>query len=226
MIRQRKPPALAILALTCVAACPAQTQQVESNAVSPAIDYHLSATTEILLTSEAGDRIATKRNVQFRTGRPSGTTIWIRPDIVKQTIVGIGSSFTESSAFVLAHLDPEARAEVMDRIFSERGANFSLTRTPIGSTDFSVVGKQSYADVAGDASLEHFSIAHDEDGFATAEYPGIKDEAFDLLPMIKEAMAIKSRQRDEDLRIVASGLDRTAVDEGHRGLVCAGESGE
>ncbi|MGB5470541.1 MAG: glycoside hydrolase family 30 beta sandwich domain-containing protein [Woeseiaceae bacterium] len=168
------------------------------------VDYRVLMTTEILVTSEAGDKIATKENVSFRVGDPRGTTIVVSPGIVKQTIVGIGSSFTESSAFVLAHLEPEARAEVMDRIYSEQGANFSLTRTPIGSTDFSVAGKYSYANVAGDRSLEHFSIAVDQDGFATTRYPGIRDGSFDLLPMIKQAMAIKNQQDDDELRIVAS----------------------
>ena len=168
------------------------------------IDYHLSATTEVLLTSEAGDKMTTSENLPFDRSPSSGTTIIIRPDIVKQTIVGIGSSFTESSAFVLAHLEPDKRAEVMEEIFSERGANFSLTRTPIGATDFSVVGKYSYADVAGDETLRHFSITPDKDGFRSSDYPGIKDERFDLLPMIKEAQAIKSRQESGELRIIAS----------------------
>jgi glucosylceramidase len=172
-------------------------------ACSGDVDSHLS-TTEILVTSEAGDKIASKDNVSFTAGDPRGTTVLVNPDIIKQTMLGVGSSFTESSAFVLAHLDPDARAEVMQRIYGEQGANFSLTRTPIGSTDFSVIGRYSYAEVAGDRSLEHFSIAPDEDGFPMAEYPGIRDEKFDLLPMIKQAMAIKKKQDDSDLRIVAS----------------------
>ena len=95
------------------------------------INYHLSATSEILLTSEAGDKLATKNNQPFREGAASGTRIIVRPDKVKQTIAGIGTSFTESSAFVLAHLAPAQRREVMERIYGERGANFSLARTPI-----------------------------------------------------------------------------------------------
>ena len=88
------------------------------------LNNHLTTTTEILVTSEAGDKLATKENVSFQVGDPSGTTVVVSPDIVKQTIVGIGSSFTESSAFVLAHLEPAARAEVMEKIFSEKGAIF------------------------------------------------------------------------------------------------------
>ncbi|MGB5510538.1 MAG: glycoside hydrolase family 30 beta sandwich domain-containing protein [Woeseiaceae bacterium] len=156
------------------------------------------------MTSEAGDKITLKENQRFREGPADGTVVVIRPDIVKQTITGIGSSFTESSAFVLAHLDVERRLEVMDKVFSEGGANFSLTRTPIGATDFSVEGKYSYADVSDDKELEHFSIAPDLDGFAATEYSGIKDENYDLLPMIKEALAIKHSQSDKNLRIIAS----------------------
>lgn len=168
------------------------------------INYHLSATTEVLLTSEAGDKLASKENLPFRNGIGRGTKVVIRPEVLKQTISGIGSSFTESSAFVLAHLGKDKRLEVMEKIFSDSGANFSLTRTPIGSTDFSVEGKYSYADTAADTALEHFSVAVDKDGFSTDKYPGIKDEAYDVLPMIKEALGIKKAQADKDLMIIAS----------------------
>ena len=162
------------------------------------------ATSEILVTSEAGDRLAAKPNVEFRQGRAEGTVIEVWPERRKQTLLGIGSSFTESSAFVLAHLDPDARRKIMRELFGEEGANFSLARTTVGSTDFSVEGKYSYAAVADDAALEHFSIGVDADGFSRADYPGIRDESFDLLPMIREALAVKDGQDDGDLRIVAS----------------------
>ena len=173
-------------------------------ASDPARDYGLVATAEIIVTSEAGDRLAARDNVPFEYGQATGTIIEIDPQATRQTLVGIGSSFTESSAFVLAHLDPGARAEVMRNIYGEHGANFSLARTTIGSTDFSVEGKYSYAPVPDDAALEHFSISVDQDGFRRADYPGIRDESFDLLPMIKEALAIKGEQQQQDLRIVAS----------------------
>ncbi len=167
-------------------------------------DYGLTRTANILLTSEAGDKLAPQPNVAFRNAQAKGVRVVIEPRTVKQTIVGIGTSFTESSAYVLAHLPAAQRKEVMNQIFSDRGANFSLTRTTIGATDFSVKGKYSYAAIADDADLQHFSIDVDRDGFDVREHPGIKDTTFDLLPMIKEAQAIKSRQADQDLRIIAS----------------------
>lgn len=161
-------------------------------------------TEKILVTSESGDRMASRDNVSFKKGTAEGTVIRIDTAIKKQTIEGIGSSFTESSAFVLAHLEPAVRKEVMENIYGEQGANFSLTRTHIGACDFSVEGKYSYLDKEGDITMENFSIAPDSEGFDSSDYPGILDEEYDLLPMIKEAMSIKNGQEDKTLKIVAS----------------------
>ena len=168
------------------------------------LDYGLSSTSEVLLTSEAGDQVARKDNVAFEHETDRRVRVLIRPDVLKQTLSGIGTSFTEASAFVLAHLDEAERLTVMRNIFGEAGANFSMARTPIGSTDFSVEGHYSYADETDDETLASFSVAVDKDGFNASKYPGIKDESFDLLPMIKEALAIKAEQADPQLRIVAS----------------------
>jgi glucosylceramidase len=168
-------------------------------------DGGLLATKEIYVTSEAGDKIAPQPNISFVKGQaPDGNIIAIRPATIKQEIYGIGSSFTESSAFVLAHLDKELRAEVMGKIFGDEGANFSLARTHIGSCDFSVEGKYSYLDKEGDTGLLSFSIDPDKEGFDPRKYPGIQDASYDLLPMIKQALEIKSKQSDNDLRIIAS----------------------
>lgn len=169
------------------------------------IHYGLTSSLQVLVTSEAGDRLANKANISFKQGNADADIIIrVQPEIVKQTLQGIGTSFTESSAFVLAHLDPGKRAEVMNRIYGEQGANFSLARTPIGATDFSVEGKYSYADTENDKHLSKFSIEPDRDGFKATVYKGIKDESFDLLPMIKQAIDIKKKQHDSELKIIAS----------------------
>lgn len=163
-----------------------------------------SSTLEIISTSAAGDKLARQENVSFGKGSGEGTVLKVWPDSLKQVIDGIGTSFTESSAFVLAHLEPARRLEVMKSVYSEDGANFSLTRTHIGSCDFSVEGKYSYADKWDDRQLNSFSINEDKAGFDPKRYPGIKDPSYDLLPMIKEALAIKAGQTDKELRIVSS----------------------
>ena len=132
-------------------------------------------TTEILVTSAAGDRLTKHPNVSFKRGKAAGVMVQVFPDQRKQTIDGIGSSFTEASAFVLAHLDPGKRSEVMEKVYGEAGANFSLTRTHIASCDFTVEGKYTYAPTPDDRSLQDFSIAPDLAGFDPEKYPGIRD---------------------------------------------------
>ncbi len=159
---------------------------------------------QIIQTSEQGDKVTPKHSVELQDGSAKGNTIKVNLTATKQILQGVGTSFTESSAFVLAHLEPAKRAEVMRNIFSAEGANFSLTRTHIGSCDFCVEGHYAYADVAGDNDLQRFTLLPDYDGFSVAKYPGIRDESFDLLPMIKQAQAIKADQANSELTIIAS----------------------
>jgi glucosylceramidase len=163
--------------------------------------YNIVSTDKIIVTSESGDKLAEKENIDFIKGNASGNVIQIFPDSLKQTMDGIGTSFTESSAFVLAHLDIKKRKEVMENIFGEKGADFTLTRTHIGSCDFTVKGKYSYADKKDDKTLSSFNITPDLEGFSRKEFPGIKDEKYDLLPMIREALEIKNGR---ELRIISS----------------------
>jgi len=164
----------------------------------------LNSTSEILLTSASGEKLAEQTNVSFRSGKARGNVLEIFPDSLKQTIEGIGSSFTESSAFVLAHLDEQKRHEVMENIYGHNGANFSLTRTHIGACDFCVDGKYSYAEDGNDLELKSFDIGLDQQGFDTDQYTGIVDGSYDLLPMIQEALTIKKKQNDNELKIIAS----------------------
>lgn len=167
--------------------------------------YGLTESEAVLVTSAAGAKLAEAAPIVFSTAQGSQSVrVRVSPQVLKQVITGIGTSFTESSAFVLAHLSESERQRVMARIYSEQGANFSLARTPIGSTDFSVEGRYSYAASANDQGLEQFSIAPDRAGFDPALYPDLKSPDYDVLPMIQEAMAIKSDQGDSTLNIIAS----------------------
>jgi len=195
---------LIILLITTISSCSNTMSNHPVENQTSEINYGLSKSSEVIVTSEAGEKLALKENVSFTQGKAQGTVILIRPDIIKQTMTGVGTSFTESSAFVLAHLEKNKRQEVMRNIYGKDGANFALARTHIGATDFAVEGKYSYAEVEGDKKLQHFSIEVDKTGFNKNQYPGIKDESYDLLPMIQEANAIKQQQQDKEINIVAS----------------------
>jgi glucosylceramidase len=136
---------------------------------------------EIYETSESGHRLRALTEFPELGER---VEISLKPDERHQTITGIGGSFTESTAYLLQQLSEAKRQQVLEAYFGESGARYSLTRTHIGSCDFSL-GNYSYAPVADDRELENFSIAEDLD---------------DLIPIIKQAQALSQ----EGFNIIAS----------------------
>nr|WP_321228010.1 glycoside hydrolase family 30 protein [uncultured Psychroserpens sp.] len=111
-------------------------------------------------------------------------TIQLLPEKTYQKITGIGGSFTESSASLLNRLSKENKDKIIEAYFGETGARYSLTRTHIASCDFSLTN-YTYAPDEGDTELKNFSIDEDRN---------------DLIPMIKDAMAVSK----DGFNIVAS----------------------
>jgi glucosylceramidase len=132
-------------------------------------------------TSESGNALT---EVTEFSNEKAQVRIDINPDEKFQTITGFGGSFTEASAYLLNRLSKENRKKVLEAYFSEEGANYSLTRTHMASCDFSL-NNYTYAKVADDMTLEHFTIEDDKE---------------DLIPMILEAKSISK----EGFKIIAS----------------------
>lgn len=159
--------------------------------------------TVVWLTSEAGDKCAEKQSVVFHEGA-SDEAFVVDINDRRQTIDGFGGSLTESSAFVLACLSPEQRQAILEELYGEKGANFSVTRTQIGASDFSVEGKYSLAEKDGDVALESFSLDRDKEGFPQTKYPQIRDEHYDLYHLMLDVWNIKQAQDDKTYRIMAN----------------------
>ncbi|MBE0662892.1 MAG: glycoside hydrolase family 30 protein [Bacteroidales bacterium] len=126
---------------------------------------------DIFETSESGNKLT--KMTEFPETEAKAE-ISLLPDEKFQTITGFGGSFTEASAYLLNQLSLENRNIILEAYFGESGARYSLTRTHMNSSDFSL-GNYSYASVENDMELKHFSIEEDMD---------------DIIPMIKDAMAI------------------------------------
>ena len=137
----------------------------------------------IYQTSRQGDRLKLI-DKPFDNIRHSDYNIKIDPNQTHQTIIGIGSSFTESAAAVWFELSKTKQDELINDYFSPNGAWLSLTRTHIGSCDFSVKS-YSYAPVPDDNELIHFNIDPDR------KY---------LLPLIKAAKSVSN----STFKIIAS----------------------
>jgi glucosylceramidase len=142
-------------------------------------------TATVIQTSRGGDKLAEIATLEFAEMHDTDrSVIALDPTTEYQTILGFGGSFTESTAYVLDELSAAKREEVIKAYFGSGGADYTLTRTHINSSDFSL-GNYAYAEVPGDTLLEHFTIQEDLD---------------DVIPLIKDAMAVS----DAGFRIIAS----------------------
>jgi glucosylceramidase len=149
--------------------------------MSSCTNQNILSDIEVFETAENGHQL---KKIETSSKIDSSVLITINPEKKYQTITGIGGSFTEASASLLNKLSPANRSKILEAYFGDSGARYSLTRTHINSCDFSL-SNYSYAPVAGDTSLTQFSIKEDMD---------------DIIPLIKDAMAISK----EGFRIIAS----------------------
>ncbi|MDO5969184.1 glycoside hydrolase family 30 protein [Flavivirga aquimarina] len=136
---------------------------------------------EVYETSAKGNKLT---KLTSFTKVDSVVNIKLNPEKTFQTISGFGGAFTESSAYLLNRLSKKNRDTILKAYFAKEGARYSLTRTHMNSCDFSLTN-YSYTPVEGDKNLEHFTIKEDID---------------DLIPMIKDAMAVS----EDGFKIFAS----------------------
>ncbi|MBR2339467.1 MAG: hypothetical protein IKA74_01395 [Clostridia bacterium] len=110
----------------------------------------------------------------------NGVNVYL--DEERQSILGFGGAFTESSACVYANMCDEDKKKTVEWLFGDSGLRYNIGRLSIGSCDFTV---DSYTYVEdGDTDLSTFSIARDE------KY---------IIPFVKDAMAVNG-----DIMFIAS----------------------
>ena len=102
----------------------------------------------------------------------SAMSIHLDPDQRYQQVLGFGAALTDASCYLLEELDTDKRKSLLNECFGSSGLRFSVARTTIGSSDYSLTA-YSYDDAESpDPDLTHFSIDHDR------KY---------ILPLLKEA---------------------------------------
>lgn len=160
---------------------------------------------DMLLTAASGEKCQNVGTVAFHKNRASSlpdNAVVIDMDARRQTIDGIGSSLTESSAFILACLPDSDRQTVLEALFGQDGAAFSLARTQIGASDFSVEGLYSLCETPDDTLMTTFSLDRDKEGFSKAQYPQVQNEQYDLYNLMHDAYNLSPE--DARLKIVAN----------------------
>lgn len=100
---------------------------------------------------------------------PEMQLVKVYPDISYQSVIGFGAALTESSAYVFAQMDPSDQKRLIDLYFGDEGNRYSLCRTVIQSSDFSLAPR-TYMENSHDEDLTSFSI----DGDRLYELPLIR----------------------------------------------------
>jgi glucosylceramidase len=120
-------------------------------------------------------------NLAFSRGAPAGAIV-VDDAIVGQTVVGFGSSFSQSAAWLLEdQLDPGPRAAAMAAMFdAERGIGLGAMRLPMGATD-----------MMSDPTLVYTydDVPPGQDDMALSRFSLARDEAY-VIPLVKEALAL------------------------------------
>jgi glucosylceramidase len=121
-------------------------------------------TVKVYVSSQAGDRLASKPESRFETKRREGGAVFEISDGVKfQRIDGFGASLMEAGLMTLNTLPPEKQEEVLRALFdANTGAGFTAMKTPLAGTDFQSAGPWfTYDDTPGDVELKNFSVDRD-----------------------------------------------------------------
>ena len=89
-----------------------------------------------------------------------------------QEIFGFGNALTDASAIGYRKMTTKIQEQLLKQYWGSGSANFTVSRIPIASTDFST-HVYSYDDVANDTSLYYFSIDVDRNLTATGNKLGL-----------------------------------------------------
>ena len=116
----------------------------------------------VYVTSQAGDRIASKAPLRFTQGKVSAG-FHIDDKVRDQEIIGFGASFLEAGAICLNSLGAQQQEQVLRALFDPAdGAGFAAMKTDIAASDEMSAGPfYSYDDRRGDVEMKLFSIQRD-----------------------------------------------------------------
>lgn len=162
-------------------------------------------------TSQAGDRDKYLEPISMRT-YSSMPSQWIKlnPHQEKQTMLGIGGSFTDSAVHNINKLNRENQQVLYDAYFGQHGSRYSVTRVTIGSADFSTKfydychNPKLEDDVAGKASRANRqedpgALLEDTNRNDVADLQWFTIEGPDtesIIPAIKRANSYVTRYED------------------------------
>jgi glucosylceramidase len=110
----------------------------------------------VIRSSASGEKWAPQPSLAWRAATPSsGANVSILRAL-KQTLLGFGAAFTDTSAYnAIVLMNESSRREFVDAYWGPRGLDFALGRVHINSPDYAFAS-YNLDNVSGDWSLLHF----------------------------------------------------------------------
>jgi len=123
---------------------------------------HLDNSTTVYLTSKESKARIKKipESELLHDSKSESRSIKVDKNLTRQSILGFGGAFTESSASIYDQLDPDKKNEIIQAYFGDSGNQYNMGRTHINSCDFSL-GNYALCDQE-DRKLTDFSIERDK----------------------------------------------------------------
>ena len=182
-----------ILFAILLTSCVTQPMAVSTSTAEPTFVPPMPAPVNVHVWETSGDQsklLEPQDDVSFKLNLPeNGKPIYVNENHHYQQMDGFGASMTDSSAWLIyTQLNESQRTRVMNALFSpEEGIGVSITRIPMGASDFVNGGAYTYDDMPPgqtDPELAHFSIDH--------------DRAY-IIPALQDALKI-----NPNLKVIAS----------------------
>jgi glucosylceramidase len=149
----------------------------------------LAQTVKVHVSSNGGDRLTGKPDVQFSESEDAGgagsqvnghgdahhkvrghahaaplvNTFQVNDAVRYQMMDGFGASIMEAGLMTLNTLPADKQEQVLRALFDAKdGAGFTAMKTPLAGTDFQSAGPWfTYDDIPGDVELKNFSVERD-----------------------------------------------------------------
>ena len=120
-----------------------------------------NSTTVYLTSKESKARIEKiPESELLHDSKSESRSIKVDKNLTRQSILGFGGAFTESSASIYDQLHPDKKNEIIQAYFGDGGNQYNMGRTHINSCDFSL-GNYALCDQE-DRKLTDFSIERDK----------------------------------------------------------------
>ncbi len=158
----------------------------------PVLQIPESGSALVFETSKKGERFK-ESELKFEKTEKNSTnsakkqSISIDINTKFQNVFGFGGAFTDSTGFNIKSLPESLGNNIINDYFSQNGIEYSMARTPIAGSDFSI-RNYTYDDVTDDKNLTHFALQKEDLEYKVRIFLTLKALKFFILNAIIDSI--------------------------------------